>query len=619
MENHSLLKYIIAYGALLPVILCCNYTIAQSNPIQPIDYIKLIANRVISNAAFKLRATISKPQRAFQQIESVDFGRSLNAFEGVGYAYSVIKSDENNEISFQLSYTGGAKIWINDQVVFEESRINKLVVQENERAWQLTNQFKAVLKKGSNKILVKSHSVKGSEWKLMLQPLLPIPEEGDINKNREPLKFTLTADNLITNDVAAVSNWIMIGPFKGDQHNTKEGLNIIYPPEKELIIGKMYNTGNTRVTWQLPKIELVTDVFDADPLWGSLYDWNYHTAGLAWAIGNLGEYTGQKKYKDYLADYCNFMLEIRPYIFYEKYEMNRLTSRFSRMWNTQLLDFSAAPGLPFIYAMVSNPSLNNRKEYEDLVIRTKEYLIKSQLRLPDGTLIRETPFKYTLWVDDMFMGIPFLLQAARYAKSITEKEALLNDAAKQVIQFNKRLYEPTVNLYHHAWYSEKPGAKLPYWSRANGWGIWAASEVLLYLPQKHPLYKNILSIYQQHISGIVKCQDKQTGFYPNILDEPGSFKETSGTAIFTMAIARGINHGWLPKNIYIGYAQKGWAALTSVITKEGEVSGICMGTMCSEDKDYYRNRPVVKNDSHGLLGLVFAGIEMQQLMDGKMK
>ncbi|MBC7903767.1 MAG: glycoside hydrolase family 88 protein [Gemmatimonadaceae bacterium] len=608
---------IILFRLWLPAIFLCSSAMAQPKPTKPIDYVKLVADRVISNAAFKLRATVSKPQQAFQQIETVDFGRSFNASEGVGYAYSVLESDENTEIFFQLSFSGAAKIWINEQVVFEEARINQLDVKEHERAWKLSNQFKASLQKGANKILIKSHAPKSQEWKVMLQPLLPMPEEGDVTKNREPLKFRLSADSLITKEVADISNWIVIGPFQKNLSNKTEQIKIIYPPEEEFIIGKLYTTGNTTVTWQLPKIELVTDVFDAHPLWGSLYDWNYHTAGLAWAIGNLGAYTDQQVYKDYLLDYCNFMLDKRPYIFYEKYAMNRLTSRFSRMWHTELLDFSTAPGLPFVYSILSIPSLPNLSEYEGLVNATKKYLLNSQLRLTDGTLVRETPLKYTLWVDDMFMGVPFLLQAARYAKSDEEKQALLNDAARQIIQFHKRLYDPEVNLYHHAWYSERPEAKLPYWSRANGWGVWAASEVLLYLPEKHPLYKNILSIYRKHMAGIVKCQDSQTGFYPNLLDEPNSFRETSGTAIFTMAIARGINHGWLPRNTYQAYARKGWTALTSVISEEGEVSGICMGTMCSEDKNYYRNRPLVKNDSHGLLGLVFAGIEMQKLLDAK--
>jgi unsaturated rhamnogalacturonyl hydrolase len=40
-----------------------------------------------------------------------------------------------------------------------------------------------------------------------------------------------------------------------------------------------------------------------------------------------------------------------------------------------------------------------------------------------------------------------------------------------------------------------------------------------------------------------------------------------------------------------------------------------MGTMCSEDLNYYLSRPIVDDDSHGMLGLIMAGIEVQKMID----
>ena len=159
--------------------------------------------------------------------------------------------------------------------------------------------------------------------------------------------------------------------------------------------------------------------------------------------------------------------------------------------------------------------------------------------------------------------------------------------------------------------------KLPYWSRANGWAIWAVTEVLLYLPEEHSDYQRIMKIYLDHVDGLIQMQDTASGFYHNVLDHADSFEETSGTAIFTMAIARGINQGWLIRKKYEPYVLRGWKALDSVIETDGTVSRICMGTMCSEDIGYYYERPVVRDDSHGLLGLTFAGIEVQKMLDQK--
>lgn len=580
--------------------------------ISPIQLVESVADRVIQHSRLELKTAIFKPNKSFQGIETVDFKRSFNTIKGTAYGYALIKSDKNQMVDFQVSHSDSLTIWVNGEMVYQQVDEADLTLKEEERSWALAHQFTAALNEGSNTLFVESTNFQHWDWKLMIQPLLPLPEEGDVNAPKASLSFSLIDHAQISEDVAQLTNWLILGPFA---HKSAVTENL--SADKEIRLAMLYETVNGIITWEIPKVELVTDVFGAHPLWGSLYDWNYHTAGLAWAIGNLGHFTGEQKYNDYLNDYCNFMLDISPYIEHEKYTINKLNSRFSRLWDSELLDFKVAPVLPYAYRLHMEDDFEKRAQYEALITETKHYLLEQQLRLSDGTLARETPLVHTVWVDDMFMGIPFMLQASLSTKDQKEQKSLLNQAAGQVLKFHEKLYDSGHDLYHHAWYSSRPEAKLPYWSRANGWGIWAASEVLLYLPKDHKHYKKILSVYQNHIKGLVKHQNIETGFYPQLLDEPSTFKETSGTAIFTMAIARGINQGWLNRKQYEPYAINGWKALSSVISNQGEVTDICMGTMCTEDKAYYRNRPVVENDSHGLLGLVFAGIEMQKLMEDK--
>jgi len=132
------------------------------------------------------------------------------------------------------------------------------------------------------------------------------------------------------------------------------------------------------------------------------------------------------------------------------------------------------------------------------------------------------------------------------------------------------------------------------------------------LPKNHRNYKPILKFYQEHVNSLIRYQN-QNGFWLNVLDRSDSREEVSGTAIFTMAIARGISHGWLDSKKYRSYAEKGWEAITSQIQEDGTVINICYGTMCSEDVNYYLNRPFYDNDTHGLFAVIFAGIEMQKL------
>ena len=164
----------------------------------------------------------------------------------------------------------------------------------------------------------------------------------------------------------------------------------------------------------------------------------------------------------------------------------------------------------------------------------------------------------------------------------------------------------------HAHYSGS-SVKLPHWSRANGWAIWAMSEVLTYLPKSNPNYTVILNQYCTLVSSLLKYQDKN-GFWLNVLDRPDSKEEVSGTAIFTMAIARGISNGWLDAKCYKQVALKGWQALTTQIELNGTIHNICTGTMCSEDVNYYLNRPFYDNDTHGVFAVLFAAIEMEKML-----
>jgi rhamnogalacturonyl hydrolase YesR len=584
---------------------------AQDFERQPVDAVKAVADKTLREVPFAFRAILQKPGTYFQGMNTLNLERTFPMGKpGVAYALSVINSERTSTLPLEVSHSDGLKIWLNGKVVYEKQKTGPAVVREEERDIFLENTIQLPVQKGRNELLIKSETA-GTDWKVFLRRRFPKVPEGQKQDN-EWMKLSIGYLPHITEEVAELSNWLVIGPFPNPD---RSGLSTTYPPEEGFVLGRLYEYGGQEIAWQLPKVEILADVIDADPLWGTLYDWNYHTAGYAWAIRNLGEFTGEQKYVDYLTTYCNFMFDIKPYIGYEKYTLHRPYSRHTHLWNTPLLDFTSAPALPFIYRLRKDNNFDRQEEYEALVEATQDYLMKEQIRLPDGTFTRETPFKYTTWVDDMFMGIPFLLQSALLAKEPGERQLYFDDAANQVLGFHKRVYDPEMDLYMHAQYSERPEVKLPYWSRANGWGIWATTEVLLHLPKDHPKYKDILKIYRDHVDGLVKMQDPVSGFYHNVLNRPDSFEETSGTAIFTMAIARGINQGWIKDKKYRPYVLKGWKALDSVIGEDGTVSQICMGTMCTEDVQYYYKRPVVKDDSHGLLGLIFAGIEVQKLLN----
>ena len=280
------------------------------------------------------------------------------------------------------------------------------------------------------------------------------------------------------------------------------------------------------------------------------------------------------------------------------------------------MDFTLAPALPFIYKLRTEGDFKNRGAYESFINEMMKYAREEQIRLPGSSIYtRVTPEEYTTWVDDMFMGIPFLVQASLYAKDEVTRKFFLEDAASQVLDFIPQVFDKQANLYMHAHYSKRPEVKMPHWARANGWATWAMSDVLKVLPVSHPKYKAILKQYRKHIGEVVKWQD-ESGFWFNVLEYPESKPEVSGTAIFVMSIARGINYGWLDKKTYMPALTKAWEALASQVEQDGTVHNICMGTMCSEDVNYYINRPFFDDDTHGSFAVLFAGIDVYKMLNG---
>lgn len=108
-----------------------------------------------------------------------------------------------------------------------------------------------------------------------------------------------------------------------------------------------------------------------------------------------------------------------------------------------------------------------------------------------------------------------------------------------------------------------------YWGRAGGWMLMAEAELLSVMPQDHPDRAKVLDIFQRAAQGVVAVQSG-TGLWHQLLDKPDSYLETSATAMFTFAIARGVNRGWLSP-VYAPVAQTGWQALATRVTPAGQI------------------------------------------------
>ncbi|MBQ1701780.1 MAG: glycoside hydrolase family 88 protein, partial [Prevotella sp.] len=128
------------------------------------------------------------------------------------------------------------------------------------------------------------------------------------------------------------------------------------------------------------------------------YEWGVTYSAVLAAY----QQTGDQAYKDYLYERLNFLADIQPY-FKKIYQRNgRIDDLMRKVIDPHALDDAGA-----ICEAMIKASLNDKALHLDSLINNySSYIINKEYRLEDGTFARLRPHKNTIWLDDMFMGIP---------------------------------------------------------------------------------------------------------------------------------------------------------------------------------------------------------------------
>ncbi len=192
-----------------------------------------------------------------------------------------------------------------------------------------------------------------------------------------------------------------------------------------------------------------------------------------------------------------------------------------------------------------------------------------------------------LWIDDMYMIT--LLQAQAYRA--TGQRKYIDRAAREMVFYLDSLQQPN-GLFFHA-----PDVPF-YWGRGNGWMAAGMAELLRSLSPKSPDYSRIMQGYTTMMASLLQYQD-ESGLWRQLVDDAGTWTETSSTGMFTFALITGIKNGWLDRKTYTPAARRGWLALVSAINEDGDVTLICEGTGKKNDRQYYLDRQKLTGDFHG--------------------
>jgi rhamnogalacturonyl hydrolase YesR len=239
-----------------------------------------------------------------------------------------------------------------------------------------------------------------------------------------------------------------------------------------------------------------------------------------------------------------------------------------------------------------------------------DWVANRQFRLRDGTLARNRPLPGTMWLDDLYMSVPCLAQAGK----LTGNGKYYDDAARQILQFADRMFVKDKKLFMHAWTQDMDPHPAFHWARANGWAIMAMAELLDVLPEDHPARAKILSLYKDHATGLIANQG-HAGLWHQLLDRRESYEETSASAMYVFAIARGINRGWLDGRAFGPAIAIGWNAVAAKVNAKGQVENVCVGTGVGWEPMFYMYRPTHLLAAHGYGPVLLAGAEMIKLRE----
>ena len=263
-------------------------------------------------------------------------------------------------------------------------------------------------------------------------------------------------------------------------------------------------------------------------------------------------------------------------------------------------------------AMIKATREGSKANFRPLINTHIDYILNKEHRLKDGTLARNRPQPNALWLDDLFMGIPALAQMGK----LTGEQKYYDEATKQILLFSKKMFNYDKNVYMHGWVEAMTEHPQFHWARANGWAILTKVELLEVLPENHPNRPKILALLKAHVKGLANYQSG-SGFWHQLLDREDSYLETSATAIYTFAIARAINRGWIDGLAYAPMALLGWNAVATKVSEKGQVEGTCVGTGMGFDPAFYYHRPISPFAAHGYGPVILAGSEIITLLKNK--
>lgn len=189
----------------------------------------------------------------------------------------------------------------------------------------------------------------------------------------------------------------------------------------------------------------------------------------------------------------------------------------------------------------------------------------------------QCPEMEKIWIDVATAVTPYLL----YTGLATGEQKYIDEAAKQTFLMYEELLDRENGLLHQCKNFIAPGVySEDHWSRGNGWGYIALTELVRCLPG-NSVHRTKAENYFKSLSKAFLPYQTKSGLWRQEIPFEYSYEESSGTAMILYGYGVGIRMSILERSTYLPAFQKGIEGLYKLcINKNYSTERSCPGCLC---------------------------------------
>lgn len=341
--------------------------------------------------------------------------------------------------------------------------------------------------------------------------------------------------------------------------------------------------------------------------------WCYEDGVILKGAIDLYEVTGDEFYWDFVENYLNDFVDadgnLKDYVMSE-YNIDHIN-----------------PGKALFLAYEKTKDERYMKALEKQMDQ-----VRSHPRIPAGNFWHKKRYPHQVWLDGLYMALPFYTEYENKYNGHKEYEDIYN----QFMNARAILRDEKTGLYYHAyddskemfWADPTTGLSKNFWLRAEGWLLMALVDTVDKMSETiFEYYKGLKDLAKEAITDILPFQDEQTKLWWHVIDQgnrEGNYVEVSGSAMVIYSILKGVRLDILDESL----KDVAISALEGVLKTHGSeedgklhIGGIvCVAGLGGFDGvqrdgtyEYYISEEVVANEAKGIGPLMSAFAEYLRL------